>query len=109
MQESRPTQNKKQAWSHLTQRYVEDLPQQLETIRSCLDYDDFDGIVRHAHRAKGTSATYRLEKIAAQFSALEKAAQARQAQRVLESVIHLAELVAQMRVALSDTEGNAHG
>jgi HPt (histidine-containing phosphotransfer) domain-containing protein len=60
-----------QAWMKLTQRYLADLPQQLQAMRQCLDRGDLVNLQRQAHRAKGTSGTYRLAKIAEHFSRLE--------------------------------------
>ena len=63
-----------QAWVKLTQRYLADLPQQLQAMRQCLDRGDLADLQRQAHRAKGTSGTYRLAKISEHFSRLESLA-----------------------------------
>ena len=63
-----------QAWAKLTQRYLADLPQQLQAMRQCLDRGDLANLKQQAHRATGTSGTYRLDKISGQFSRLESLA-----------------------------------
>lgn len=62
----RPQSNltRRQAWAHLTAEYLNDLPQQLDQIRTMLKLKDYAAIKKHAHRIKGTSATYRLDDIA---------------------------------------------
>ena len=65
---------RQQAWVKLTQRYLADLPQQLQAMRQCLDRGDLANLQRQAHRAKGTSGTYRLAKISEHFSRLESLA-----------------------------------
>jgi HPt (histidine-containing phosphotransfer) domain-containing protein len=60
-----------QAWVTLTQRYLADLPQQVEAMRRCLDQGDLATLRKQAHRAKGTSGTYRLAQISEQLARLE--------------------------------------
>ncbi len=61
----------RQAWAKLTQCYLADLPKQLQAMRGCLDRGDLVQLQQQAHRAKGTSGTYRLERIAEEFALLE--------------------------------------
>jgi hypothetical protein len=53
---------------------------------SLLEAKDYAGISRHAHRAKGTSATYRLASIAEGFARLEELVQSRDAQAIAGTV-----------------------
>ena len=65
---------RQQAWDELTQRYLADLREQLLAMRECLDRGDLAVLKQHAHRNKGTSGTYRLDKIAEIFAHLESLA-----------------------------------
>jgi HPt (histidine-containing phosphotransfer) domain-containing protein len=84
-----------QAWVLLTQRYLADLPQQLQAIRHCLDRGDLESLQQLVHRAKGTSGTYRLEKIAEQLAHLENLAQGESVQDIPSLLDQLAALVAE--------------
>jgi HPt (histidine-containing phosphotransfer) domain-containing protein len=84
-----------QAWVELTQRYLADLPQQLRAMRECLDRGDLASLQQQAHRAKGTSGTYRLDKIAAQLAHLESLAQQDAVQDIPSLLDQLMALVAE--------------
>ena len=62
---------RKQAWAPLTLEYLGDLPRQLGEIRGSLAAGDYAAIKQYAHRARGTSGTYRLDSIASAFALLE--------------------------------------
>jgi HPt (histidine-containing phosphotransfer) domain-containing protein len=85
-----------QAWARLTQRYLADLPQQLKGIRQCLNRGDLTELQHQAHRAKGTSATYRLDEIAQQFARLERLAQQ-------DAVHDIAPLLDQLTTLVAET------
>jgi HPt (histidine-containing phosphotransfer) domain-containing protein len=50
---------------------LHDLLHQLDEIRDMLEAKDYAMIKRRSHRAKGTSATYRLNSISKNFAQLE--------------------------------------
>ena len=85
----------RQAWVELTQRYLADLPRQLQAMRACLDRGDLAGLQQQAHRAKGTAGTYRLEKIAAQLARLEDRAHRDALQELPSLLDQLTALVAE--------------
>ena len=60
-----------QDWAQLTTKYLDDLPQQLEVVRTLLSAKNYTAIKKHAHRIKGTSGTYHLDAIARNASVLE--------------------------------------
>jgi HPt (histidine-containing phosphotransfer) domain-containing protein len=62
---------REQARVELTQRYLADLPRQLQDMRRCLDQGDLATLQQQAHRVKGTSGTYGLDSIAEQFARVE--------------------------------------
>lgn len=64
-------QNRQHTWEKLTTEYLRDLLLQLDGIRDMLEVKDYITIKRQAHRAKGTSATYRLDSISKNFARLE--------------------------------------
>ena len=66
-----PEQNRQQTWEKLTTEYLHDLLHQLGRIRDMLEAKDYAMIKRRSHRAKGTSATYRLNLISKNFAQLE--------------------------------------
>ncbi len=92
----------RQGWVKLTQRYLADLPQQLQAMRECLDRGDLANLRQQAHRAKGTSGTYRLEKIAEQLARLENLAQQGAVQDIPLLLDQLAVLVAEAVVRCRD-------
>ena len=83
----------RQAWTKLTQRYLADLPKQLQAMRGCLDRGDLVQLQQQAHRAKGTSGTYRLERIAEEFALLEDLARRGAAREIPPHLDRLAVLV----------------
>jgi HPt (histidine-containing phosphotransfer) domain-containing protein len=64
-----------EAWVRLAARYLRDLPQQLDGIRTTLKIKDYSAIKKQAHRIKGTSGTYRLEGISKGAARLERLAE----------------------------------
>jgi PAS domain S-box-containing protein len=54
--------------------FLEDLPNQIEALRSYLDAGDAEGVVRQAHTIKGASANVGGERLRAEASEMEKAA-----------------------------------
>ncbi len=66
-----PEHNRQQTWEKLTTEYLHDLLNQLDEIRDMLEAKDYAMIKRRSHRAKGTSATYRLNSISKNFAQLE--------------------------------------
>ena len=93
---------RQQAWARLTQRYLADLPQQLQAMRECLDRGDLVGLQQQAHRAKGTSGTYRLDQIARQLALLESLAQQDAVQDIPPLLDQLMALVAATEKRYSD-------
>ena len=83
----------RQGWTQLTQRYLADLPTQLQAMRGCLDQGDLAHLQRQAHRAKGTSGTYRLKRIAGEFALLEDLARRGAARDIPPHLDQLAVLV----------------
>lgn len=78
--DSRPNQHPQsnldhdQAWAELTSRYLHDLPQQLDAMRTTLEEGDYAKIKKQAHRIKGTSGTYHLDAISKSAAQLERLA-----------------------------------
>ena len=64
-------QNRQQTWEKLTIDYLKDLLFELDGIRDMLEVKDYSAIKFQAHRAKGTSSTYRLNSISKNFAQLE--------------------------------------
>ncbi len=74
------------AWAELTGKYLDELPRQLHEIVLLLEVEDYPAVKHHAHRAKGTSATYRLVSISEGFARMEHFADSRDAQAIAETV-----------------------
>lgn len=87
--------DRQKAWVELTGKYLDDLPRQLGEIVSLLAAGDYVGISHHAHRAKGTSATYRLGSISEGFAQLEAEALSRDAHAIKGTVDKLMRMVHQ--------------
>ena len=86
-----------QAWAQLTSKYLHNLPQLLDEIRTILEVRDYPAIKKHAHRIKGTSGTYHLETISQSAAQLERAADSQNPDvivTVINKVKHLVELEA---------------
>ena len=75
------------AWTQLTWKYLNDLPQQLDGIRTILEIKDYSTIKKKAHRIKGTSGTYHLETISQSAAQLERLAESRN-HHAISSVIN---------------------
>ncbi|MHC4517116.1 MAG: Hpt domain-containing protein [Planctomycetota bacterium] len=85
--------DKQTVWVELTGKYLDDLPRQLGEIASLLAAEDYAGISHHAHRAKGTSATYRLASISEGFAQLEERAQSQDSQAIEGTVDRIMRMV----------------
>ncbi len=93
--EAYPVKPRSKALTELTQRYLADLPVQLAAMRRSAVSGDRDTLQREAHRAKGTSATFRLEKLAAQFARLEEQVCAHPEADLTPLLDHLGVLIAE--------------
>ena len=67
---SQSEHNRRQTWEKLTTEYLHDLLHQLDGIRDMLEAKDYAMIKHRSHRAKGTSATYRLNSISKNYAQL---------------------------------------
>ncbi len=85
----------RKAWAELTQCYLADLPEQLQAMRLCLAQGDLTNLKLQAHRAKGTSGTYRLKNISEQLARLESLALQGAVQDIAPLLDGLAALVAE--------------
>ena len=77
----------KEKWSRLKQKYLQDLPEQLDGIKSTLETDDYSKIKKQAHRIKGTSGTYKLKNISQGVAQLEDHADKRNREAIV-NIIH---------------------
>jgi HPt (histidine-containing phosphotransfer) domain-containing protein len=84
---------RQQAWTKLTSKYLRDLPQQLDGIRTVLGIKDYDAIKKCAHRIKGTSGTYHLETISRSTAQLERLAETRNPDAIVDSIDKVRRLV----------------
>ncbi len=82
-----------QAWLQLTREYLNDLPGQLEQIRTVLGLNDYAKIKRHAHRIKGTAGTFDLKSICQNAAELEHFADGKNKQAVTFAIKEIARLV----------------
>lgn len=82
-----------QAWAQLTAKYLNDLPHQLDGIRSILQLKDYAKIKNRAHRIKGTSGTYRLDTISKSAARLERLADSRNPHTVATAINKVMRLV----------------
>jgi HPt (histidine-containing phosphotransfer) domain-containing protein len=92
---SNPRPQDDREWIQLTSKYLNDLPQQLDGIRTTLAVKDYAAIKKQAHRIKGTSATYRLERISQSVAELERLADSQNAEAIvslIDKVRHLVDL-----------------
>jgi HPt (histidine-containing phosphotransfer) domain-containing protein len=87
------SQNHERAWAELTTRYLNDLPHQLEGIRSILQLKDYDKVKDKAHRIKGTSGTYRLARISKSAARLERLADSRNPHTIAAAINKVMRLV----------------
>ena len=101
--------DRQRAWEQLTGRYLSDLPRQLREIQFMLQAGDYTAVKGHAHRVKGTAATYRLGSIARGFAQLEQLAESGdlQAMRdVLDRIMRMVELEAANLASRQERLGN---
>ena len=83
----------KEKWSRLKQRYLQDLPEQLNGIKSTLETDDYSKIKKQAHRIKGTSGTYKLKNISQGVAQLEDHADNRNREAIVNIINKVMQLV----------------
>ncbi|MHC4737749.1 MAG: Hpt domain-containing protein [Planctomycetota bacterium] len=84
---------RRQSWEYLTADYLNDLPRQLDELKTMLKQKDFAAIKKHAHRIKGTSATYRLDDISKSATQLQHIADTQKPKAVSAVIDELARLV----------------
>jgi len=84
---------RRQSWEHLTAEYLNDLPRQLEELKTMLKQKDYAAIKKDAHRIKGTSATYRLDDISESAARLQRTADTQKPQAVSDIIDELERLV----------------
>jgi HPt (histidine-containing phosphotransfer) domain-containing protein len=85
--------NRQQTWEELTTEYLHDLLHQLDGIRDMLEVKDYTSIKHQAHRAKGTSATYRLNSISKNFAQLEILADSQNPDSITNTINEIMQLV----------------
>ncbi len=85
--------NHEQAWAELTAKYLNDLPSQLNRIRSILELKDYAKLKNRAHRIKGTSGTYRLDTISKSAARLERLADSRNPHTIVTAINKVMRLV----------------
>jgi len=85
--------NHEQVWAELTAKYLNDLPRQLDGIRSILQLKDYTRIKSRAHRIKGTSGTYRLDTISKSAARLEHLADSRNSHTIVTAINKVMRLV----------------
>ncbi|MBW8002266.1 MAG: Hpt domain-containing protein [Planctomycetes bacterium] len=83
----------KEKWSMLKQKYLRDLPDQLNGIKSTLEADDYSKIKKQAHRIKGTSGTYKLKNISKGVAQLEGHADDRNREAIVNIIHKVMQLV----------------
>jgi HPt (histidine-containing phosphotransfer) domain-containing protein len=88
-----PEHNRQQTWEKLTTEYLHDLLHQLDGIRDMLEAKDYAMIKRRSHRAKGTSATYRLNSISKNFAQLEILADNQNPDAITNTINEIIQLV----------------
>lgn len=85
--------NRQGIWMQLAVEYLHDLPRQLDGIRERVQKRDYPAIKHHAHRAKGTSATYRLNSISKNFAQLEFLAESQNPKGIVAVINEIMQLV----------------
>ncbi|MHC4394184.1 MAG: Hpt domain-containing protein [Planctomycetota bacterium] len=84
---------RQQLWAHLTAEYLNDLPRQFKQIKKMLSQKDYAAIKKHAHRIKGTSATYRLGDISKSAAQLQHIADTQNPNTIAAIINKLTQLV----------------
>lgn len=84
---------RQQAWAQLTSKYLHDLPQQLDGIRSILEVKDYITIKKQAHRIKGTSGTYHLDTISKSAAQLERLADSQNPEAIVTAINKVKRLI----------------
>jgi HPt (histidine-containing phosphotransfer) domain-containing protein len=109
--------DRQQAWAQLTAKYLQDLPQQLDGIRTVLQIKDYTTIKKWAHRIKGTSGTYRLDTISKSAAQLEHLADSQNPDKIVTTINKVRRLVeletkklnSQLVSSADSSEGVANG
>ncbi|MHC4483119.1 MAG: Hpt domain-containing protein [Planctomycetota bacterium] len=81
------------ALAQLAAKYLRDLPQQLDGIKTTLAVKDYTAIKKQAHRIKGTSGTYRLDTISKSIAQLERLADSRNPNAIVTTIDKVKRLV----------------
>lgn len=84
---------RQQAWARLTAEYLNDLPRQIDRVRTMLKQKDYAAIKKHAHRIKGTSATYHLDDISKSAAQLQHIADTQNPNAIAAIISKLIQLV----------------
>ena len=92
-QPPQPKPTRRQTWEHLTAEYLNDLPRQIDELKKILKKKDYATIKKHAHRIKGTSATYRLDDISESAAQLQRTADTQKPKAVSDIIDELGRLV----------------
>ena len=106
-----------EAWAKLAARYLRDLPQQLDRIRSTAKVKNYSAIKKQAHRIKGTSGTYHLDAISKSVARLERLADSQNPVAIVTAVNKVMQLVkleterlnSRLVGSTRSTERNANG
>jgi HPt (histidine-containing phosphotransfer) domain-containing protein len=85
--------DRERAWVQLKTEYLQDLPHQLDSIRTTLEIEDYATIRNEAHRIKGTSGTYHLDSICQSAAQLERLAEDRNADAIATAINKVLRLV----------------
>ena len=81
------------AWARLAAKYLHDLPEQLDEIRTTLEIKDYSAIKKQAHRIKGTSGTYHLDAISKSVARLEGLADSQNPEAIVSTINKVRRLV----------------
>ena len=92
-QQPRFKPNHEHTWAELTAKYLNDLPRQLDGIRSILELRDYAKVKNRAHRIKGTSGTYRLDSISKSVARLERLADSQNPHTIATAINKVMRLV----------------
>jgi HPt (histidine-containing phosphotransfer) domain-containing protein len=94
LSQRRPSKlDSKQAWARLAAKYLHDLPEQLDGIKTTLRVKDYTAIKKQAHRIKGTSGTYHLDTISKSVAQLERFADRRDQNAIVTTIDKVMRLV----------------
>jgi HPt (histidine-containing phosphotransfer) domain-containing protein len=82
--------------------FLEDMPRQIDSLRSYLDAGDAEGAVRQAHTIKGASANVGGERLRAAAFEMEKSARAGNLEEVTSRLPDLESRFARLKEAMRD-------